>query len=122
VIWSSISGASRHLSRCRTSSGILHRARRRWTCVTTSASVVVVSSQDFGRNSSQLIAADALSVTACTLTPIWQFPTFPNVPDYILATPGGIRSVFREAAVVDGVGIGLDELICHRATRFRTST
>ena len=50
--------------------------------------MIVVSSQDFGRNSAQLIAADAVSVTACTLTPIWQFPTFPNVPEYILATPG----------------------------------
>jgi hypothetical protein len=48
----------------------LHRARRRWICATTSASVIVVSSQDFGRNSAQLIAADAVSVTACTLTPI----------------------------------------------------
>ena len=31
-------------------------------------------------NSAQLIATDAASVTACTLTPIWQFPTFPSVP------------------------------------------
>jgi hypothetical protein len=56
--------------------------------VTSAASVVVVSSHDFGRNSRQSIAADAQSVTACTLTPIWQLPTFPKVPEYIRATPG----------------------------------
>lgn len=29
-----------------------------------------------------------MSVTAWTLTPIWQFATLPNVPQYCLATPG----------------------------------
>jgi len=48
----------------------------------------MVSSQDSGRNSRQSIAADAQSVTACTLTPTWQFPTLPSVPEYIRATPG----------------------------------
>ena len=27
-------------------------------------------------------------MTACTLTPIWQFPTLPSDPEYIRATPG----------------------------------
>jgi hypothetical protein len=41
-----------------------------------------------GRNNCQSIAAEAQSVTACTLTPIWQFPTLPSVPEYMRATPG----------------------------------
>jgi hypothetical protein len=86
-----MSRASRHFSRCRTAFGILHRARRRRTSAAASGSVIVVSSQEGGRNSRQLIAAEAQSVTACTLTPIWQFPTFPNVPEYMRATPGESR-------------------------------
>jgi hypothetical protein len=57
-------------------------------CATASGSVVVVvSSQEAGRNNCQSIAAEAQSATACTLTPIWQFPTFPSIPEYIRATP-----------------------------------
>ena len=39
-------------------------------------------------NNAQLIAAEAQSVTACTLTPTWQFPTLPSAPEYMRATPG----------------------------------
>jgi hypothetical protein len=39
-------------------------------------------------NSRQSKAADAWSVTACTLTSIWQLPTLPKVPEYCRATPG----------------------------------
>ena len=50
--------------------------------------MVVVSSQDSGTNSAQLIGTDAASVSAWTLTPICQFATFPSVPEYKRATPG----------------------------------
>ena len=72
---------------------------------------VVVSSQDSGRTAASSIATDAASVTACTLTPIWQFPTLPSVPEYIRATPGESDAVLREAAVVDDVGLRVDDII-----------
>jgi hypothetical protein len=46
------------------------------------------SSQEAGKNSRQSTAADAQSLTACTLTPIWQLPVLPSVPEYCRATPG----------------------------------
>ena len=90
-ISSSMSSANRHFCRYRTSSAILHRARRRGVCAACSVSVVVVSSQDSGTKSRQSIAADAWSVTACTLTPIWQLPVLPSAPQYYRATPGESR-------------------------------
>ena len=87
-IWSSMSNARRHFSRWRTCSGTPARARRARTCSTLSASTVL-SSQEAGQNSSRQFAAiDAVSVTICTLTPIWQFAVLPNVPEYIRATSG----------------------------------
>ncbi len=83
-----MSSAKRHFSRCRTFSGILARSRRCAISAAVLVSEAVVSSQDCGMNNRQLIAAEAQSVTACTLTPIWQFPTFPNAPEYMRATPG----------------------------------
>lgn len=37
---------------------------------------------------------DAVSVTAWTLTPIWQFATLPTVPEYCLATPAELLPSF----------------------------
>jgi len=55
--------------------------------------LIAVSSQDFGMNRRQSIAADAQSVTACTLTPIWQFPTFPSDPEYQLVMDARILAL-----------------------------
>src|SRR4029453_13324974 len=79
---------TRHCSRCRTCSPSLQRARRRRTTAACAGSSSSVSSQLSGMNSRQSTAADARSVTRCTLTPIWQFPVLPNAPLYIRATPG----------------------------------
>ncbi len=47
-----------------------------------------VSSQLTGTNSRQFNGQEALSLTACALTPIWQLATLPRVPQYCRATPG----------------------------------
>ena len=39
-------------------------------------------------NSRQSSGAEPVSVTACTLTAIWQLPTLPSVPEYCRATHG----------------------------------
>src|SRR2546423_1330428 len=51
-------------------------------------SAIVVSSHEAGQNSRQFAATDAASVTSCTLTPIWQLPVLPSVPQYCRATHG----------------------------------
>lgn len=48
----------------------------------------LVPAQLLGRNSRQESGHDAVSDAAWTLTPIWQLPTLPRVPEYCLATPG----------------------------------
>ncbi|MBE1467422.1 hypothetical protein H4W33_006434 [Kibdelosporangium phytohabitans] len=53
----------------RTSCGIALRAGRRISAAACS-SVAFSSSQDSGRNNRQSSAAEAQSVTACTITPI----------------------------------------------------
>jgi hypothetical protein len=54
----------------------------------TAAGPALALSQDSGRNSRQPSGQEAVSVTACTLTPIWQLATLPRVPEYCRATPG----------------------------------
>src|SRR5262245_35316340 len=54
----------------------------------TAADAALCSSHDSGRNNRQSSGHDAVSVTAWTLTPIWQFATRPRVPEYWRATPG----------------------------------
>ena len=53
-------------------------------------------------------AAEAQSVTACTLTPIWQFLRLPSAPQYIRATPGEVVPSLGKP-VVDDQGVGVDE-------------
>jgi hypothetical protein len=114
--------AIRHFSRWRTWSGILQRARRRMTCAAMSGSMVVVSSQEVGRNNCQSIAAEAQSVTACTLTPIWQFPTLPSVPEYMRATPGESDPSFGKPLSSMTYASGWMNSSAHLARRFRTWT
>lgn len=67
------------------------RARRARTAAAASSSPpasAVAGSQRAGTNRRQSSGAEAVSVAACTLTAIWQFPTFPSVPEYCRATPG----------------------------------
>src|SRR5690606_7115033 len=52
------------------------------------ASSARASSQLSGTNSRQFTAAEAVSVTMCTLTPTWQLVTLPAVPVYCRATHG----------------------------------
>src|SRR3954462_9953720 len=65
-------------------------ARARRAAITAAASGVAAaaSSQLSGTNSRQFSGQEAVSVTACTLTPIWQLATLPSVPEYCRATPG----------------------------------
>jgi hypothetical protein len=64
------------------------RARRARITAAASSSAASVSSQPGGRNNRQDSGQDAVSVTAQTLTPTWQLPTLPSVPEYCRATPG----------------------------------
>ena len=63
-------------------------SRRARTAAAASSVAGWVSSQPAGRNSRQESGQEAMSVTAQTLTPIWQLPTLPSVPEYCRATPG----------------------------------
>src|SRR5947199_10786948 len=83
-----MSSASRHFSRWRTCSGMPASARRACIAAALVESVAVVSSQDAGQNKRQFDASDAVSVTICTLTPIWQLQVLPRVPEYCRATHG----------------------------------
>ena len=80
----------------------------------------MVSSQAFGRNNRQSIAADAQSVTACTLTPTWQFPTLPSDPEYMRATPGESAPSFGNPVSSTTKARGPMNSSAHRATRPRT--
>ena len=77
---------------------------------------------DFGMNNRQLSAADAESVTACTLTPIWQLPTLPSAPEYIRATPGESEPSLGKPTSSIANASGPIAFSVHCATRRRTST
>jgi hypothetical protein len=81
----------------------------------------VVSSQDPGKNSRQSIAADAQSVTACTLTPTWHLPVLPSAPQYCRATPGESAPSLGKPLSSTTYAAGAMNPSAHRATRPRTS-
>ncbi len=116
-----MSSARRHFSRCRWSSGIAHRCRLRRTSSAWSGVPALRSSQDSGRNNRQSSAADAQSVTACTLTPTWQFAVLPNAPQYIRATPGEETPSLGNPVSSTANASGSTKSRAHTANRRRTA-
>jgi hypothetical protein len=80
----------------------------------------VVSSHEAGQNSRQFAASDARSVANCTLTPIWQFPVLPNVPEYCRATHGEAVPSFGKPESSITYAAGSIVSTAHRATLVRT--
>jgi hypothetical protein len=80
----------------------------------------VVSSQEAGQNSRQFAATDAVSVTSCTLTPIWQLAVLPNVPEYCRATHGEAVPSFGKPVSSTTHAAGSITSAAHRATFART--
>ena len=120
IISSIMSSARRHFSRCRISSPIPVRARFARTWAARSASLIVVSSHDAGQNSRQSAARDAVSVASCTLTPIWQLPVLPRVPEYCRATHGDAVPSFGNPQSSITYAAGSITSTAHRATFART--
>jgi hypothetical protein len=116
-----MSSASRHFSVWRTSSGMAARSRRCRAAAAATGSSSAVSSQLSGQNSRQSAAQDACSLTRCTLTPIWQLPTLPRVPEYCRATHGdAVPSLPKPVSSTTSASTGwLDAN--HRATFRRTA-
>jgi hypothetical protein len=101
--------------------GILHEALRCRASAAALSPPASAPSRDAGRNSRQSTAADAQSVTACTLTPTWQFPTLPNVPLYIRATPGDPVPSLANPVSSTTYAPGASRSSAHPAIRRRTS-
>ncbi len=81
-----------------------------------------MSSQDSGQNSRQSAAHEARSFTRCALTPIWQLPTFPKVPEHCRATHGDAGpSSANPVSSTTSASTGWREAN-HRATFRRTAT
>jgi hypothetical protein len=59
-------------------------------------------------------------VTAQTLTPIWQLPTLPSVPEYCRATPGEAVPAFGKPVSSTTHASGSITSIALRASRSRT--
>src|SRR5579859_609471 len=95
-------------------------ARRARTAAALAASVIVVSSQDAGQNSRQFAASDAVSVASWTLTPIWQLPVLPRVPEYCRATHGDATPSFGNPESSITYAAGSMTSTAHRATFART--
>src|SRR5579859_2324555 len=95
-------------------------ARRAWTAAALAVSVIVDSSQDAGQNRRQFAASDAVSVTICTLTPIWQLPVLPRVPEYWRATHGEAVPSFGNPVSSTTYAAGSTTCTAHRATLRRT--
>jgi hypothetical protein len=117
-----MSSASRHFSRCRTSSGIPARARLARTARARAGSLTVDSSHDAGQNSRQFPAIDAVSVTIWTLTPIWQLPVLPSVPEYCRATHGEAVPSFGNPESSTTYASGSIASAAHRPTLARTTS
>jgi hypothetical protein len=83
---------------------------------------MVVSSHEAGQNSRQFAASDAVSVTAWTLTPIWQFPVLPRVPEYCRATHGDATPSFGNPVSSTTYALGSIAPTAHRATLPRTAS
>jgi len=80
----------------------------------------VVSSHEAGQNSRQFAASDAWSVAIWMLTPIWQLPVFPNVPEYWRATHGDAVPSFGKPESSTTYTAGSIASAAHRATLART--
>jgi hypothetical protein len=85
-------------------------------------SSIVVSSQDAGQNNRQFPATDAVSVTSCTLTPIWQLPVLPSVPEYCRATHGQAVPSFVNPESSTTYASGSITSAAHRPTLARTTS
>ena len=83
---------------------------------------MVVSSQDAGQNRRQFAASDAVSVTICTLTPIWQLPVLPRVPEYCRATHGEAVPSLGNPVSSTTYAAGSTTPAAHRATLRRTAS
>src|SRR3954452_12868112 len=99
-------------------------ARARRAAITAAASGVAApaSSQLVGRNSRQDSGQEAASVTAQTLTPIWQLPTLPNVPEYCRATPGEATPSLTNPVSSTTHASGAITATALRASRARTGS
>ena len=98
------------------------RSRRRAARAAATGSSSAASSQACGQNSRQSAAHDARSFTRCTLTPIWQLPTLPSVPEYCRATHGdAVPSLANPVSSTTSASTGWAEAN-HRATFHRTAT
>ena len=98
------------------------RSRRRLARAAATGSPSSASSQDSGQNSRQSAAHEACSFTRCTLTPIWQLPTLPKVPEYCRATHGdAVPSLANPVSSTTSASTGW-LAANHRATFRRTAT
>jgi hypothetical protein len=80
------------------------------------------SSQAAGGNSRQESGQEAASVTAQTLTPIWQLPTLPSVPEYCRATPGEAVPSLTNPVSSTTHASGAITSTARRASRSRTGS
>src|SRR5688500_19431426 len=88
----------------------------------TAAGPALAVSQDSGRNNRQSSGQEAVSVTACTLTPIWQLATLPSVPEYCRATPGELLPSFGKPLSSTAQATGAIASTALRANRTRTAS
>ena len=121
AISSIISSASRHFSRCRMSPGMRACSRRRRTRAAATGSSSALSSQLCGQNSRQSAAHEARSFTRCTLTPTWQLPVLPSVPEYCRATHGDASPSFGKPVSSTTSAPAGCAAANHRATFRRTA-
>jgi hypothetical protein len=82
----------------------------------------VESSQEAGQYSRQFAASDAASVTIWTLTPTWQLPVLPRVPEYWRATHGEAVPSFGKPVSSTTYASGPAAPTAHRATLARTAS
>ena len=86
------------------------------------SSVASASSQLAGRNSRQSSGHEVASVTAQMLTPIWQLPTLPSVPEYCRATPGEAVPSLTKPVSSTTQASGAITATARRASRWRTGS
>ena len=73
-------------------------------------------------NNRQSSGQDASSPQALTDTPIWQFPTFPNAPEYWRATPTDICPNFGNPVSSITHASAASSRLIRRANPRRTAT
>jgi hypothetical protein len=98
------------------------RVRRARIAAAASGAAARASSQRSGTNSRQSSGQEAVSVTAETDTPIWQFATLPSVPEYCRATPGEAVPSLGKPVSSTTHASGPITSIARRASRSRTGS